>query len=804
MRRIFLPLPLILLLSCSETGTEPPVPTSIQLSAPATLVGGAGANLSARVYDQNDREMAGQAVHFSSLTSSTGTVEGSRVIALQPGSLRVRAASGSVSGEAQITVTAGPAPTLPSAVTLPRGETFPLPDTWGEVAQPTYTVRIVSESPWVEGVGVFQSLADRVATGIGTVTLGVRAYGSEEAVVAVTATSALPVIYSSEQRADTLMLRGYRPGGIGGLSAEGSALALLSVPDSTLAYFQVPAISQSSCQGSSAAGVPLTLSGGEFANAPLTVILPREDELWMEVGELRMLPRGSHCLRVPGGLEDARYIVTVLSMYGLDQAVEQGFDPWVPAGLGQNHVRLDAPSLSASLENRSGTGAGAPVRVSGREGLLGDSEPGHVEENSPVVAASLWQNPELYPFFPHATEAGDTITFMLTNPDVFLYEVVAATPVLPGVPPVRGLVRLSDLEVNPALRGRARELVENLVPEVYPILKEITGSPTDIFTVIATRELWIVFDNESVGGSFSSFGLAPSGQPSTEIAGLPRVSLGAGLMGTHASSLIHELAHHFDFHYRKVVYEPTFAPEGTSGGTGNPGIWASEGIPDFLTGAVARRALGLSPTGNYEGPDGPTFPDPQTGLYDSPIRSHTTGRYLQPYGWLLHGYRSTAAFFRYLADRRSELLGETPDASDRHIFRTAYGGVTGRLRVGLGNWNPEPTWIFHERPTLAESMADVETLSFEGWFHHHLATFRADGLTDNPLLQDRLVDRRNWNEALREVGTLSGRGTAGWAFDGLHGQFFYGLLYDEGVGGSYFFDAGPSPEFISVAVTRIK
>ena len=103
---------LVLLLSCGDGGTEPPVAeppraTTVTVTpATAELAAlGATVQLSARVLDQNGQAMAGAAVAWSSSDASVASVDASGLVAaVGNGTGTITATSGGASGNASVTV----------------------------------------------------------------------------------------------------------------------------------------------------------------------------------------------------------------------------------------------------------------------------------------------------------------------------------------------------------------------------------------------------------------------------------------------------------------------------------------------------------------------------------------------------------------------------------------------------------------------------------------------------------------------------------------------------------------------------
>lgn len=96
--------------SSDPTGPEDPVPTRVSLSADeVTLKDGESIDLTATVYDQNDRPMGGAELTWSSDNPDIATVEDGTITAQHPGTTEITATAGQASATAVVTVEPVPA-----------------------------------------------------------------------------------------------------------------------------------------------------------------------------------------------------------------------------------------------------------------------------------------------------------------------------------------------------------------------------------------------------------------------------------------------------------------------------------------------------------------------------------------------------------------------------------------------------------------------------------------------------------------------------------------------------------------------
>lgn len=115
----------------AELTVAVPMPTTVAVSPDAVALSALGdtARLSARVFDQTGRPMAGAAISWSSSEASVATVDSSGLVTAEGmGSAMVRATSGEASGSAIVTVmqSADSVTVLPVAATIGPGDTLRL------------------------------------------------------------------------------------------------------------------------------------------------------------------------------------------------------------------------------------------------------------------------------------------------------------------------------------------------------------------------------------------------------------------------------------------------------------------------------------------------------------------------------------------------------------------------------------------------------------------------------------------------------------------------------------------------------
>jgi len=773
-------------LAACDSGTEPPVATSIELDLPAEVDGGDQFSVQARVLDQRGQEMPDAPLGWSVQTPEHGVRTGEWLVALRPGTLVVRAASREITVERSVQVQPGPAPDVPDTLMLALGDTLELSGTWGALGQLDYDLRVTDEARWISGAPVLD--AGGVARGFGALEVDASVHGSRTARTHVRVTADGPVVTSYEQIGDTLVVHGYRMGALQGLEAGGSALEPLAA-DSARAEWRVPdSFGPEICEGT-ARGLKVTVEGGTALESVWAAV-PRGEALELDVGEIRMLGRGTPCLRFPEGEGEEVDAVAVLDAWDLDKAASEGFE--------RRRVNdSETSDLVAQLENRSGLASGALARTQA------PVAPAHVHEEGLDIAEGLifdrrtWNRDD-------PLEAGQEFEARrwFADSGITTFRVVGRyAPNLVAIAPVEDLeAHVHGMEAALDSIDFAMRVLEDVG---YDQIASMYGHPTPPVSNPATGDYIVPWEldeaNDSAGSALIM--LPMDGHPDavrTAIYVRLEGRGGRGFTG-RTGDLFHEMGHAFQKAYRG---DWMLGQAPYTGDTGSSGRWASEGTPEVAAGEVSRQLAGLDVEGDYF-VTGPPFSE-DSWAHNTRSR-HVLAR--ESFQW---GYGDSAPFIRYVAEQLYR-GGLSWEVAVRTAVTGAEGGWLGRSRT----WN-DGEWLIYELPSYEDRIREVyPDADIETWLLRFYLSRAGDGWTDNPWLRDLFVHRagdRQWyaDNGMYTVIAREGMGyvftdeTPGWVYEGMYGSGLWTWIWDRGLGGSFQINSNRDPGTIAVGVARLR
>jgi len=302
--------------ACGEGGTDPPIPTSVVVTAPATARAGEVVQLSAEVRDEQGHVMPSAPITWRSSEETLATVDPQgRMTTRSVGRVTVRAQAGAAQGSAEVAIEPRLRLVL-SADTLILtviGDTREITGTVNGATIPV-TLTPISESRWHHDRAVLVVEGARVrAFGAGVV-LMLAGAGSDVSpdTLRVHVVPARPYVHAIASAGPVgpgtpLVVRGYRLERLpmDSFPVGGSTPTVLA-RDSASATLGLPSLPSSQCVGGHAR---LRVGGADLLADSLTFRRARDGEISLAPGEaLRLTKAQAECIRVaPGGYALAFY-----------------------------------------------------------------------------------------------------------------------------------------------------------------------------------------------------------------------------------------------------------------------------------------------------------------------------------------------------------------------------------------------------------------------------------------------------------------------------------------------------------------
>lgn len=645
-------------------------------------------------------------------------------------------------------------------------------DTAG-VAPAGASLRGVGQRRWLHDRAVLDSTALReglvVATGPGTAGVEATLPDGEPKDVVVEVRPDRPVVLdlrveSPVSPGEVAIARGYRMAELGdGLLVNGGSPEVVAA-DSANLWFRVPGSTDSDeCNG---AGIGVISADGARVFGELSYRVRRPGELALEVGEGRLLERGTRCLQL-APRDSARYALAYIDVDAIENARDgpEGFDRQIEPPPDLFSVTLADGVLPEGA--RAGAGP-AGVRLDGVRGgrAVGASDVRRVEAAGTTDCGDRdFRDPcEGYRSRSTPWEVGDT--FLTDLPDgrsgrariVQLHEGYLAV----------ALFEEDSASFGPSRRDAFREAARTALDVAVPRLREsltstypVTSDGSGQLLVLLSR---FTADSIQTGGESGLvfFDTDDEGRFPWIV-----LNLSASWDGSSAflGTIAHELTHAWG---RQYLWE-----EPSSGGERDWGLsplWAEEGVADYFAHETLRSVAAIGPLSNFG--DWHDFSAP------GPVQRYSSEpRYAA--GTLSLGYEHASSFLRDLVARRASVAGEGwPEASaavTRGALEGWYGydeygakrtGLTRRMRDALGEgWEPPRAVL---RWTVSQAL---------------------DDRTGSSVYQNRAFDSVSADVdctcGWRPHTTLEAGEGEGLTLGRRYGSSGYFFLDDRGLGGSY-------------------
>jgi len=668
----------------------------------------------------------------------------------------------------------------------------------GQPVTPTLTVR--TERRWLSeravlNVGSLAAARQLVATGPGEVVINVAAEGLTDSVIVrvvpprplITALSG-PAGRTHLATGDTLVLRGFGmqtvtaaqlfPGGLG--------LSTATTSDSaSLRLVTTSAASGGPCTGRTVA-YRLTPSNVDLE---IPVATPytraRTGELALATGEAVALnSAAAGCIRVAPQAANARYLLAWVDDRRMVQAETQ-FE--VPA---PGDVTVQLQDQSGPAAAGSAAALHAPVSASGPAGdppmfsatratsLLGTTaRASRAMMDVPFAACGTTPTVAAWAIYCRTTPwvVGATFNFQPTTAGrpATTARIIATRPKI-----VAAIIQADEAMLAPAALTRIEATLDFLNTQYLASLRQSLGTTRDVVTSPGSGQLVVMFE---AGGASNTIrtttdGVVPQGAFSFVSMLLNPINCFAVPAscadGGVEPIIVHEVVHTYQFLSNREVRNG-LSPFGQT--------WSMEGgasLHELLT-ALERHAVPWNANTQFES-FASNDPRRQTSIF-------TNGNV----GLFTLGYRSSAAFLRYLAQRLVTERGMTFTDALREV---QIGAIEGWYGIGFGGASYGQGLVPRMRTRFGPSWNPVDAML--EW----TMAQAADDLTANPRFQDltsrtgpREVNGRYvHNGIVPSGGVVSGSGstTLKTSPSGNSGVF---QMDDTAAGGSYVATASVGP-----------